>query len=403
MSIVNIDTQLLNQYLSVPGTTVEQAIALAQQQTTQQLQTGKIFQPLVLGDDIKPVYEEVVTSGLWTNSAANLTAYFTSSAQTSTQKQYYYSVWNAATTGSGAESQFSIAYGNIYGSGSYSQGQLNDSPTRAIYSQYRATLLNPTDTTFTFYGGVNSTHIYVISIDRARIKERLDAGNWQLSLAKLNGNSYANNVYTGSNVQVSSSNEVITLIDDSNASTSLNATPAGRVYNIYSGSIASGASSSISAANAFGLVYPDLGIIVLNADRLNSALGFNSVTSSFTTTSSAAVQGGDNAFKLFTSISGAAAINSAYQFQGRAEETVKSQVVFVRVKNNDFNFSNNPTFISGSTAQLAQTSMQGDPKVYITTIGLYNSKYELVAVAKLSKPLLKSFNRELLLRVKLDY
>ena len=403
MPILPIDSELLLKYISTPGTTVQQAIALASQQTQQQITNGKIFQPLVVGDDIKPIYEETVTSGLWTNSAASLTSYYTSSGQTVTQKQYYYSVWNGAITGSGVESQFSVAYGLIYGSGSYSQGQLNDSPTRAIYSQYRSTLLNPTDNIFTFYGNVSSNHIYVISVDRARIKERLDAGNWQLSLAKLNGNSYPNSQFTGSIVAVSSSNEVITLIDDSGAATSAAATPAGRVYNIYSGSISNGQHSAINSSNAMGLVYPDLGIIVLNADRLNTELRFNSVTSSFTSTGSALVPGGDNAYKLFTSISGAGAINSNFQFQGRSEETIKSQIVFVRVKNNDFNFSNNPSFTSGSSAQLTQTSMIGDPKVYITTVGLYNKNYELVAVAKLSKPLMKSFNRELLLRVKLDY
>ena len=47
--------------------------------------------------------------------------------------------------------------------------------------------------------------------------------------------------------------------------------------------------------------------------------------------------------------------------------------------------------------------MIGDPQVYITTIGLYNSNNELLAVGKLSKPLLKNKSRELLVRVKLDY
>ena len=76
---------------------------------------------------------------------------------------------------------------------------------------------------------------------------------------------------------------------------------------------------------------------------------------------------------------------------------------FVRVKNNEFNISNNPTFTSGSTGTFANSSFFRDPKSYVTTIGLYNDNNELLAVAKLSKPLLKTFSREALVRVKLEF
>jgi hypothetical protein len=41
--------------------------------------------------------------------------------------------------------------------------------------------------------------------------------------------------------------------------------------------------------------------------------------------------------------------------------------------------------------------------VYVTTVGLYNNNNELLGVAKLSKPVRKSFTEEILLRVRLDY
>jgi len=47
--------------------------------------------------------------------------------------------------------------------------------------------------------------------------------------------------------------------------------------------------------------------------------------------------------------------------------------------------------------------MINTPQSYITTIGLYNDNNELLGVAKLSKPLLKDFNKEALVRIKLDY
>ena len=92
-----------------------------------------------------------------------------------------------------------------------------------------------------------------------------------------------------------------------------------------------------------------------------------------------------------------------YGFLARNSEKITSTHYFVRIKNAEYNFSNNPSYTTGSAGELAQTTFVGDPKTYITTVGLYNDSQELLAVAKLSKPLLKSFQREALIRVKLDF
>ena len=69
----------------------------------------------------------------------------------------------------------------------------------------------------------------------------------------------------------------------------------------------------------------------------------------------------------------------------------------------EYNFSNNPTFVTGSVGEFSQATFIGDPKVYITTIGMYNDRQELLAVAKLSQPVQKSFSNEALIKVKLDF
>jgi len=123
---------------------------------------------------------------------------------------------------------------------------------------------------------------------------------------------------------------------------------------------------------------------------------FNSVTASDTA--------GDNSFKIFTAISGAAVVDSTqYGFAARNSETITSTFYFVRARNSEYNFSNNPTYTTGSVGQLAQGTFVGNPKTYITTVGLYNDRQELLAVAKLSKPLLKSFESEYVVKVKLDF
>ena len=81
----------------------------------------------------------------------------------------------------------------------------------------------------------------------------------------------------------------------------------------------------------------------------------------------------------------------------------------------EFNFSSNPTYSTGSkvaksgggfdvtTGLFKVPSFQGDPRAYITQVGLYDNNNDLLAVAKLSQPVLKSFSREAVVKVKLDY
>ena len=94
---------------------------------------------------------------------------------------------------------------------------------------------------------------------------------------------------------------------------------------------------------------------------------------------------------------------SASSFTARNEEIVTSTHYFTRIKNRDYNLSNNPTYYTSSDGSLKVSTFIGDPHSYITTVGLYNNSNELLAVAKVSTPLLKSFDREALIKVKLDY
>jgi hypothetical protein len=97
------------------------------------------------------------------------------------------------------------------------------------------------------------------------------------------------------------------------------------------------------------------------------------------------------------------AVKRGGYFVGRSAEEIISSTYFVRAKNRDFNFSNNPTFVDRSNGQIRNEEFIGDPKVYITTVGLYDDNNSLVAVGKLSNPVLKDFQNEALIRVKLDY
>ena len=120
----------------------EQVQQLAQQlanemfanaQATQLLaRNGRVFTRFDMQNDVVSNQTEVVTAGLWSDGLAGLTTYATSSTQTTTQRRYYTDVYQENPTNEGAAVQFSLAFGHALGSGSDSQGQLNDSPSKAI-------------------------------------------------------------------------------------------------------------------------------------------------------------------------------------------------------------------------------------------------------------------------------
>jgi hypothetical protein len=59
--------------------------------------------------------------------------------------------------------------------------------------------------------------------------------------------------------------------------------------------------------------------------------------------------------------------------------------------------------ISSSAGTILFNDFVQNPSTYISSVGMYNDNNELLAVAKLSKPLKKDFTKEALVRVKLDF
>ena len=380
--------------------TQAQIEALAQQRANEmiaQMQQAQIlansgqsysrFNPV---DDIVDKQTQLVTSGLWSGNVGSLNTFFTSSTQTVSQIRHYVDVYDKLITATGSAKQFSIAYGNINGSGSSKLGTSDNPASKAIYGQYSRLLLDPTATQFNIQGSGTTDSIYIINVQRNRMKESLDVGNWELPLSNISSSRATN--ASGSGCEVSASAFTHTLIDDSSNGDGGTSTTSGYVYNVVSGSIDNGIHNP-AAPVYYGLFYPSHGAIVLDGKKLDSALGFLTNTGSNSE--------GNNHFGLYHSISGSAANSKA--FEARNQETITSTHYFVRIKNGMYNFSNNPSYTTGSVGELAQTSFVGDPVSYITTVGLYNDSNELLAVAKLSKPLLKSFSREALVRVKLDF
>lgn len=329
---------------------------------------------------------EIVTSGIWSGDDGSLTTFFTSSTQRdSATGKYYLDVYNMTPSADAAEVQFSISYGDVSGSGAptLSQDDTSTLSTKAVYNQLKNVLLDSADQYFTDYAGNDMKSFYALNINRARYKERLDPGNISITL-------------TGTSS--------ITLIDDSGG-TDENVTTAGRVYHLVSGSLNIGSALTASIANytapngqGYGLFYPDMGIILLNPAALAAKVDTNLAAAAGSTAGQYHQSGSvSGSLKLYD------ALKNGADFQARRTENVSTSHYFVRANNREFNFSNNPTFVTGSVGAFVNSSFERDPKVYITTVGLYDDSNELLAVAKTSKPIEKSFDKEVAIKVKLDF
>ena len=351
---------------------------------------GKVYSRFDSATDVVGNVKEAVSSGIWSDGTGTLSTFHTGSTQSGSTARYFLDVSNLTLGTSGSAVQFSLAYGHRQGSGS--QIVNVDKPTKAIYSQYAQTLLAANDGIFTMEGSENTDEIFVLNFERARQKEKVDPGNWQITISGSSGTEGKGGLRT--------------FIDDSGAVTNPTINEAGRVFNIVSGSISAGINTAAASetGGGVGLFYPDQGILIFNAGQFRPGNGMD--IDLRTGGPSGGIGSGsnthnDNIFKFFSAISGSGVESAG--FQARNEEDVTSTHYFVRVRNQEFNYSNNPTFTSGSNGSFRFSTMKDDPRVYITSVGLYDDANQLLAVAKLSKPQLKSFAKELLVKVKLDY
>jgi len=366
----------------------------------------KVFHPLKMGKDFIEGVDTVVTRGLF-NASQSLETYHTSSDQSDLSKQYYYDV--VGSTSCEDIPFFAVTYGHSDGSGSLKVGfEDGDTPTNAIYSQYRLTMLDMPDTSFNFYTSASlvttTKDIYVVNYNKHGLTHKLDAGNFQINLAELSGSTIPNHLHTGSNVKLSGTGRVLKFIDNSNDSDTLYYCSKDNInfsYDIVSGSIDDGIYSNGSGSaetnqnyTTYGKVFPNARIVVFDAKKLNDELGFNTVTGSNIS--------GDNSYKLFTSISGAASLQEP--MLGRSHRRKTSNHYFIRVPANAANYSNNPTYTKqGNPGFLLHECFADDPVTFITGIGLYDNDYNLLAYAKVSKPIKKTSYNDILMKIRINW
>ena len=338
------------------------------------------------------ISNDSITSTAWSDNVPTLTTFYSNSIQeASSAGTYYLSVYNTSSTDQAV--QFDIAYCDTLGSGSslYNNAVPANSPTKTLYGQYRSMILEDENLNFVFGSSVQtgidacgvtissntaviSNHFWILNVERARYKQSLFPGSFNLTLSGSGGQ------------------RLLHITDNSNDITTIPFIGSTRAYQLVSGSNGTGISSNsgyTATSGSYGIMFPDLGVIMLNPLAISESIHLEPSRSNDSN--------GNNNISMFNSI------NLGASFGLNSQENISSDYVFVRARNSEFNYSENPSFISGSTGEVIYSNFINAPQTYITTVGMYNDMNELVAVAKMSRPLLKDFTKEALIRVKLDF
>jgi hypothetical protein len=336
-----------------------------------------------------------VTSPYFSNGATTLTSPVSSSL-TDTNETYFFGISNSSTP---TTEEFNVAFGSTNGYGSLKETNTK-AETEAVYKQYASLLLAPTEVT----GGFNISNqgsakaistrdeeIFVMSARRTNMKDRINKGTWTVNLS-------------GSTSALGNT-AILELTDDS-VNDSPTATPVGDRYNIVSGS--AGTVARAASVKTYGFFYPDMGILVFSRAELSA-----SIPGGVAGVGKTVVHASGSQLGFATGTSTSANTKEALRFVNclnnggsmtfRDEEDQVSAQYFCRVRSGQMNFSNNPTFVSGSLNELRQKTMKGNPNTFISSVQLYNDAGDMVAVGNLSTPLKKNFTSEATIKVKLTY
>lgn len=247
-------------------------------------------------------------------------------------------------------------------------------------------------------GGTKLDDVFFLNFSRLLVKDEIKKGSFQLELGvtdifKTDGTTF---------------NQRIKITDFSGSDGYLVNSPAGE-YGILFATASAG--TNILKANQYfrvGLLFYQAGVAVISgsvfrAENDDAAGILNAgVNSSALSATSGELKGfnfvtGSTIKEVSNGIR-----NRIYNLQFNNTVELNSTIYFCRMNHNEFNYSTNPTYLSGSKVRV-KTKTTDVPIAYITTIGLYNSNNELLGVAKLSEPLRKDPSQEYTIRCRLDY
>ncbi len=305
----------------------------------------------------------------------------------------FQSVYDYPYLSSSANHIFDLSVGYDEDSGlSGSASAVQEKKKINMYNQMSQVLLGYTgsantvrlfESDLTLNGSDPMKEVFIVNFSRLLTKDQIKKGSFSITLV------------TGAYAAAGPAGGAITYTDAEASDTQGTLNTVGGDYGIL-------LDKSVTPALTGGIVFYQSGIAVLTASAFSgSSYGPPSTFYS----------DGATTFQDVSELLTGSAITGAcdalrqrignIQFNNSTE--INSKVYFCRAPHNKFNYSSNPTYINNGAIRVKNENRSNPPISYITTIGLYNSSNELLAVAKLSEPLRKDPTNELTLRVRLDY
>jgi hypothetical protein len=312
----------------------------------------------------------------------------------------FQSVYDYPYLSSSANHIFDIAIG-VSTSGLYNSVTQQQSKKLNIYNQMSQVLVghDHTGSILEFdadgdilAGGTKHEDVFFVNFSRLLYKDEIKKGTFEMYLGV--NSSYADPML-----------KRIKIADASGSNGYLVNSPAGEYGVLFATEDTSGDVIKTDDAYPVGLLYYQAGVAVISGSVFNDAADggilHNNLHSSHLRST-----GGPAGFQAVTSSTISTMADSIrnriYNVQFNNTVELNSTIYFCRVNHNNYNYSTNPTYLSGSKIR-CKTQSTDVPVSYITTIGLYNDNNQLLATAKLSEPLKKTPDNELTIRVRLDY
>jgi hypothetical protein len=256
-----------------------------------------------------------------------------------------------STVGGAQQSSRTVSIPDLSGTFTYSDWYLG-TPSNIQFSTTIAGNVGPG--TLAMYGAIRN----IVYGDKNAVFEWNGSTQNAFTVISINKSRYKNSLLPGSL-------RLGNYTDDSNINPPI-ILNCGRAYNIRTAPTYpnSGFGYGYGTGTSVGLFLPDVGLIL-------SSITFNNLYAS--------------------------------QFVLSYEDYTPTNRVFIRARNDQYNYSLNPSFISGSSGKIINIDWYNNPQTYITTVGLYNDNNELMATAKLPRPYNKNFNNELLMQIGLNF
>lgn len=315
-----------------------------------------------------PIPEETVifdnnikTVPVWNNGNEILNNIHTASQIEPNYMDYILNVYSYDSCSNDVK-EFTIEYGHKDGYGTIYDYFTEKTETKGIYTKY-ARLLEDSSS-------LEYDDIYAMQFNKKHFQESLYSEFFSIKLT----NPFTQSIYS----------DIINY--EYFVSESAYETVNYEYVNLVSGSLESGIYYENGNPIFFGKLYPKYGVVLFNPNMLDIYLSFS--------TNKTPDSNGKNAERMYLSISGSIHnMNSniyGYWAIINAKATAPLMKFNILIGQSQFNYSSNPSFYT-DTGKLKNAQFAADPVTYFTTIGFYNKKYELLAIAKFSKPFKKTF------------